>query len=64
MGTWTIPVQFLINKGGSTRLTAAFLIAVACAAAAVIYLLARHHQRRRRAQKRGDNPHTGRHGNH
>lgn len=45
MGTWTIPMQFIVSKGGSTWLTAAFLIAIAVLAAAVIYLLVRHHRR-------------------
>jgi len=61
MNPITIPMMV---KSQQPVLTAVLLAFIAAAIVGVCWMLGRHHREDRKRKKRGDSPHTGRHGNH
>lgn len=61
MNPLTVP---MIVKATNPVLTAVLLAIIGLLIGCVLYMMFRHEHRTRKARKRGDSPHTGRHGNH
>lgn len=61
MNPLTVP---MIVKSSQPVLTAVLLAIIGVLIGCVLYLMFKHERRARKARKRGESPHTGRHGNH